>query len=71
MNSIMTGEKVDPHNYDFYMHIFLETGDERYTHGRENDFRYWWVNKATIVARAVRASHGIAYDAYELVTKQA
>jgi hypothetical protein len=33
------------------------------------DFRYWWINKAIIVGRAVRSSHGIAYDAYEVVTK--
>jgi len=34
------------------------------------DSRYWWLNKAIIVGRAVRSSNGIVYDAYELVTTQ-
>jgi hypothetical protein len=36
----------------------------------EANGRYWWLNKAIIVGRAVRSSRGIAYNAYEVVTKQ-
>lgn len=29
LSALLVGEQVDPHRYDFHMHVFLETGDER------------------------------------------
>jgi hypothetical protein len=29
LNALLAGEQVDPHRYDFHLHVFLETGDER------------------------------------------
>ena len=32
LKSLMEGGQPDPHDYDFHLHAFLETGDERYIH---------------------------------------
>jgi hypothetical protein len=29
LNALLAGEDVDPAKYDFQLHAFLETGDER------------------------------------------
>jgi hypothetical protein len=29
MNALLEGEDVDSEKYDFHLHAFLETGDER------------------------------------------
>ena len=29
LDALLAGEQVDPHRYDFHMHVFLETGDQR------------------------------------------
>jgi len=72
LDGLLAGEEVDPHRYDFHFHAFLETGDERLTIFSNSWLirRYWWLNKAVIVGRAIRSANGIAMDAYEVVTKQ-
>ncbi|KXS21390.1 hypothetical protein M427DRAFT_130871 [Gonapodya prolifera JEL478] len=47
---------VDPKEYYFRLHVFLETGDPR----------YFWLNNLVIVASAIRTGKVVIYDAYKL-----
>ena len=63
------GEDVDPHKYGFQMHVFLETGDEKYRPTAPlGNIRDWGLNKAIGVGRVAQSVNGIIYDAYKVVT---